>query len=818
MENALPILGFLLVLPGVILTRSWSTLVGPHVAHPWCERVLRPGSRFGLALCCAVFWLNNAPVFSQALPAVEAEVKAEPETDKAIIEQILTCLEKGQEAVLLQKQPVECAPFGKGVSRVQSSDASKNINIASICQDPGDLRRLSGNAIKLIAGQKDRISPTGIRVIGGVYCKQLDLVGVDLPYSLVLDKSVFKEGVQGRNFRTHGDLSFDKSLMFGELFLARVHVDGTIFASEAVIQKVRLLDAEVHGSALLRNSLILDLAAFDTVLLSGELSVRNSLFPYLLVQFSKISGVLDLTDSQARCSYKIRKSEIGDIVAVNSGFGTVGPPPQQVPDAKTQYDWKLDWTPPRFGPEDHAPRLKAAADNMPPNSDQSAIGRICDHSSISYLPGSILISDTKVKSSLCLRSFHWLQGAQSPISYVTVQDVSVGTAALIDLAQPDVESNSATDTSHRLEMIDLETGSLFLNFNDPQSPQPNAMYISGLKFEHVYAAEVVCLYDPIFSDSDTKKAIDAQNAAAALADRDGPGNNGKIARAVVASVRTRDLGNDADPAGHSRLPRVEEVMGWLNGNLLATTQPFEAFVDVFQKHGEDNDAKALRIAKADVELCLKARRLFGEGICGRRREAGTSTSAAPSSSDTSATSLAATKKQADPASWWNEMFSAFSRWIEFGADFVSVVLGGVLWLIADNGYHPEKVGYFVVLSIIFFSIYFWFVLRAVGLMPKEKRTILPLGIVFLFDRLLPAYQIREDHYNIAKYYMRVPKKAVKQVTGELRKMRYIGCDWPVVAATEAQRIRIERSLDVLKVLGLVLAVFLVAAINAIVSH
>jgi hypothetical protein len=816
MEDVLLIPGFLLVLSGVILTRSQSTSVRAPVANFWRRRVLQPGSLLGLVLSCALscdlLALDSAPILSQPLPAAEAE--AEPETDKAVIEQILGCLEKGQEAVLLKEKPVQCAPFGVGIKWVPASDASKGVNLDSICRDPGDLRRLSGNAIKLVAKQKDRISPTGIRVIGGVYCEQLDLIGLDLPYSLILDKSMFKEGVQGRNFRTHADLSFDYSVIFKQLFLARVHVDGTIFATEAIIQKLRLLDAEVHGSVLLRSSLVLDLAAFDTVLLSGELSVRNSLFPYLLVQFSKISGVLDLTDSQARCSYKIRKSEIGDIVAVNSGFGTVAPPSQQAPDAKPQYDWKL----PRAGAEGHASRLKIAADNMPPNSDQSAIERICDHSSISYSPGSILISDTKVKSSLCLRSFHWLEGAPSPISYVTVQDVTVGTAALIDLATDDAGPKPVTDTHHRLEIIDFETGSLFLNFNDPQQPQPNAMYISGLKFEHVYAAEVVCLYDPGFSETDTAKAISAKAAAAALTGRDSPGNDLSIVKAAAENFRTRSLGNDADPGGHSRLPRVEEVMGWLNGNLLATTQPFQAFVDVFQKHGEDNDAKALRIAKADAELCLRARRLFGEGICGRTSEAGTNSSAASGSPETLATIGAAGKTQAGQARQSNETFSAFRRWIEVGADFVSLVLGGVLWLIADNGYHPEKVGYFVAVSIVAFGIYFWFVLRAVGLMPKEKQSILPLGIVFLFDRLLPAYQIREDHYNVAKYYMRVPKKALKHATGDLRIMRYAGCNWLVVAATEAQRIRIERSLDVLKVLGLVLAVFLVAAINAIVSH
>ena len=77
MENVLLILGSLLVLSGMILTQSRSTLVRPLVAH------LR---LFGLALSCAVFLLDSAPLFSQAPPGVETE--AEPETDKAIIEQI----------------------------------------------------------------------------------------------------------------------------------------------------------------------------------------------------------------------------------------------------------------------------------------------------------------------------------------------------------------------------------------------------------------------------------------------------------------------------------------------------------------------------------------------------------------------------------------------------------------------------------------------------------------------------------------------------------------------------------------------------------
>jgi hypothetical protein len=798
----------------------------------------------GFVVCCAVLLSWGAPLLAETQPPPETE----PETPAAVIESIVGCLAKGEEAVLLQKQPVECAPFGKGADRVPA----ENINIASICRDPADQRRLAGDAIKLVAKQKDRINPTGIRVFGGVYCKRLDLVGLELPFSLVLDKSVFAEGVQARSFRTQGDLSFDNSLMFGEFFLARVHVDGTLFADEAVIQKVRMLDAEVHGSALFRNSVILDLAAFDTVQLSGELSVRNALFPYLLVQFSKVGGVLDLTDSRARCAYKIRKNEIGDIAAVNTGFGTEGAPPPQIPDGKSQYEWK----PPRAGSKVSA-LLKLAEENRPPNSDQSVIGKICDHSAISFSPGSLLITDTKVKSSLCLRSFHWLEGALSPKSYVTVQDVTVGTSALIDLAKADVEPNPVaekpvtekpatekspkpvTDMTHKLEIIDLETGSLFLNFNvdlaNPRTPQPYAMYISGLKFEQVYAAKVACLYEPNFSDSDTTKASNAEKAAA-LTGAVTPGTGGDPLKAATQSIRVRSLGNDADPAGQSRLPMVEEVTGWLDGNLLATTQPFQAFVDVFQKHGDENDARELQVRKADAELCLKAQRLFGDWICGRADKVKSGASAeaarlgmslaADSSQDSAATSASA-GKQTDLISW---LVSKFQSGLQLGADFISVVLGSVLWLIADNGYHPEKVGYFVVLSIVLFAVYFWFILRAVGLLPKEKHIILPFGIVFLFDRLLPAYQIREDHYNVAEYYMRAPRTAKKHKPDatkpggtttsepEVKIMRYAWLKWPVIAATDDQRLAIERSLDVLKVLGLVLAVFLVAAINAIVSH
>jgi hypothetical protein len=134
-------------------------------------------------MCCAAFLFSStAPLLSQTTPSVEA--------NKTVIEQILSCLETGQEAVLLQKEPVQCAAFGKGAKLLERG-APKNVDVASACNDPADLRKLPGNAVKVLAKHTSRIDPTGIRVIGAIFCQNLDLIGLDLPYSLVLDKSVF---------------------------------------------------------------------------------------------------------------------------------------------------------------------------------------------------------------------------------------------------------------------------------------------------------------------------------------------------------------------------------------------------------------------------------------------------------------------------------------------------------------------------------------------------------------------------------------------------------------------------------------------------
>ena len=77
---------------------------------------------------------------------------------------------------------------------------------------PFNGRRLTAETIKTIAKNTDKkIGPHGIRILRAIFCEKVDLVGLELPFSLVLDKSVFTEGIEIRNIKMRGDLSFDDS-------------------------------------------------------------------------------------------------------------------------------------------------------------------------------------------------------------------------------------------------------------------------------------------------------------------------------------------------------------------------------------------------------------------------------------------------------------------------------------------------------------------------------------------------------------------------------------------------------------------------------
>jgi hypothetical protein len=128
-------------------------------------------------------------------------------------------------------------------------------------------------------------------------------------------------------------------------------------------------------------------------------------------------------------------------------------------------------------------------------------------------------------------------------------------------------------------------------------------------------------------------------------------------------------------------------------------------------------------------------------------------------------------------------------------------------------------------TLIIFLLLFWFKLRIVGFEPKGEDDaqaapvprVWPISFLFLFDRLIPLYRIREQHYAIAKFYRRATDKEVKAAPrepgGPPYAMSYFGRKISVWAADDADKRRAEKILVVLRILGAFFTVYLLAAIK-----
>jgi hypothetical protein len=679
-----------------------------------------------------------------------------------VIDAVGACAARGEEAVLSAAANPNCVPYGTGSKELsrQSPKMAYQVDASQACRDQTNKSVLDAHAIKIIAADASKkVGPAGIRIVGAIFCDPLDLVGLSLTYSLMMDHSIFVMGIEARNFQTTGDLSFDGALIFGELSLFRSKIGGTVFGRDTLIQNPQFLDTEVRGALLLRDSVLLEPVMFDTTTVTGELSLRQSIFPYFLLQFSTVGSVLDLSYTQARCAYQIRKDEIGDLVAVGAGFTSSS---LSLAEGNAETDLSDLF---------NAGRMNT---DIPESKTQRSVkdafeDRNCKYNLIAA-PSVFAVSDTVVRQRLCLQTFRWPTGqsdsqSNQQESYLTLNDITVDASAFIDLTQGDGSSVSdAKGGIRRFEMLGFRTRSLIYNFgNASEPPSYTNSYLNGLQFEQVYSARlasgaVKCGYDP----ENTKETK---------------------AEYVINSI---DSLKSPLPA-----PTVADVMSLLNSNAGRSTQPFAAFVDVFQKNGEDNKAKQLRIEKADIELLLNTNRVIG-------RNAG---------EDPETASIPLLQSHFEWA--WNSIRGMMT----FISDLVRLFFGYVLWLLADNGYRPEKVGWFVSIVIILSFVYFWFWIRIIAIKPEKKPTPLPIGLTFLFDRLLPAYQIRADHYNIEAYLERVKKSHPHGEDFTYMKMTFR------VAKADAKTVqRAERTLDILKFVGLILAVFLVAALNSLVSR
>jgi hypothetical protein len=325
-------------------------------------------------------------------------------TETGELPAIVQCLRQEKEAVLLSNG-VECTDYRKGAAFLvgQAPNTPFNFDADRDCSKnssrPADARHLSEDAIqRLLSDPKLTVRPSGIRIFGAIFCERVKLVGLELPFSLVLDKSVFAKGIEIRNVRVKGDVSFDSSLILDQLRIIRSHIEGTLFWDKSYIQRLQIGTSTIDSSASFTESVLLESTQIFNVAIAKEFSIRGSALSYFVAQFSTIGEILDLSHSQARCAYHINKSEIGYLVARKAGFGTVEPPagPEKIP---RYYVWREDLFSPPVEAILSIPEMQKTVPKKESCINQS--------SGLPYR-AEFFVFDSNIKSSLCVSEFRWL--------------------------------------------------------------------------------------------------------------------------------------------------------------------------------------------------------------------------------------------------------------------------------------------------------------------------------------------------------------------------------------------------------------------------
>ena len=399
-------------------------------------------------------------------------IRVDRESD--IVPAIGTCLGQNKEAVLFADH-VQCTPYRAGTSHLakEAPNAPFDVSLARDCpaappsghgaqqgnaQTPFNARRIPADALdQIIKDFASTIGAHGIRILGALFCERLNLVGLDLPYSLILDRSVFKEGIEIRNFRTKGDFSVDGSLVFNQLRIVRSYFEGSVFGDRSFIKRLAVIDTTVDGSVFFRESVLFHLAHFEGARIARVLSIRASALSFFLTQFSSVGGLLELSHSEARCAYYINKTEIGFLAANRVGFGTIAPLSNQGDAAEAIYSWKR-----AFSITDAVKRMltndevkKVVADAEP-----------CESESIKYRAEFFLFA---------------LDGN------------TIGNNLIVNLWSKNrtIHDDVSADL-HKFEAIGLKTAGFVFNFDDNKRNYFTAL--DGLEFERIYSAQAACEY------------------------------------------------------------------------------------------------------------------------------------------------------------------------------------------------------------------------------------------------------------------------------------------------------------------------------------
>ena len=153
-------------------------------------------------------------------------------------------------------------------------------------------------------------------------------------------------------------------------------------------------------------------------------------------------------------------------------------------------------------------------------------------------------------------------------------------------------------------------------------------------------------------------------------------------------------------------------------NTIGSTQPYAAFAAAFDNAGMDSTP--ITVARENLQLCERAAdwlspsiiRGYCDGALRRRQNNG---------GQTATSNLApniVVAASSTPIGGWHQLGATIVNIGEQLSELVQLVFQGALWALADNGYRPGKVIWWVVLTLFVFWVRFLWPLRVVGYTSK----------------------------------------------------------------------------------------------------
>jgi hypothetical protein len=673
------------------------------------------------------------------------------------------CLREGRQVVLYPDK-WSCTDLADGASQLLGLDPI--LFDRNACTNPTDMRRMPTGILqalkifydpsfksddpKLKAKDSDapEIRKNGIRVIGGLFCQdELNLNDFELPVSLVLDRGVFRYGVRATKMKIAGNLSFDRAYIYDNLAISDSTINGTLFGNGSFIQQTRIIDTAILDNLRLNRGLLLDYVNLIHVKVGRGIRLDGSKLSSLNIRQGQIIERLNLNATEAACKYVIESPDIAELWADGTGFG------------KTV----ADPSPPENTNSPSADEaLKGPSSAFRGWRSEPAYPEMLHMPSIQALiKKSAKCDDTEAQfsisggsiRSICMRDFKWsTPGENLALAPTTVSfnRLTVGDSMMLNLWRKKATVPKPVHNSDRtLSMVNTKIATLFFDFKDNDRPYQTA--IDRLTIDRIYSTERV-------------------NVAEKANTVDKPKPNRAKAAGTGCSARP----NEAE----RQLPNSSLVSKWLEKNTAGSLQPYLAFIKAFDNAGADTTD--LKIAKAKFEFEQNYDDYWN------------------SLSD----------------KWHNrESLAAF-----IGAEgwhfLVDHLAFGSRWLLGkfvDYGFRPAQVIWVVALIVLVSWVLFWWPIKIIAFSPPDSDTIFPIGPIFVFDRLLPLYKLRDENSKIGTFYTRGSGAGAKTV-------HRFRTDVKCVPATPGWA-RVARGyLDFLKVLGVILAAFLIAAINALIAR